>query len=194
MIGETPRISEDPVIQRRYEELRRNGESHRMAEVLACRKFPHFSGTNDDWMRGRENGKQFEGNPWLGEHYKRVAERAGVSTTGKIYCTGVAAYPGDPRAWVSDTSDVLAVARERNLTVDGIIKHQGHQVEPTKDIEIAPDILAREAIKLSQSTGMKFDEAVDKAYALRTGRVDPNPALVDDHTPSPEDVIARDGG
>jgi hypothetical protein len=171
----------------RYIEMRFNGESPNMAAVLASRKFPGFS-TNDDWMRGRENGRQFEHCPKLGDYYKSVAEASGCSVVGKFYCSGLAAYPGDPRAWVSDKSDVLSVARERNLTVDGIVKHQGHQVDPTDDIDIADDILARETKRLV-GLGASPSVAASEAYDRLTGRVDSRPELlVTGNAPLPSEV------
>jgi hypothetical protein len=193
LAGSIPLVSEDPQVQRRYEELRRGGQSHNFAEMLATRSFPGFV-TDDDFNRGKNNGRQFERTPWLGDQYKSVADRAGVSTTGKWYCSGLAAYPGDPRAWVSGRSDVLSIARERNLNVEGLVNHKAHETEPAelKRDYIAPDILQREADKFID-LGMKPSEAIAAAWDLRTGRNDPHPLLVEDNVPHPEEIIAQDG-
>lgn len=187
-----PTISDDPAVQARYVEMRRNGESHNMAEMLATRSFPGFS-TDDTFMRGWKTGEQFADNPALGNYYRQVAESQGCSTQGKAYISGLAEYPGDPRAWVGGKSDVLAVARERNLNVEGLVSHRGYTPDPTPDVDVAQDILFDRASDFV-AQGMKKDEAIAKAYDLCTGRSDlGQPLLVEDNVPHPEDVIAADG-
>jgi hypothetical protein len=176
----------------RYIGMRANGESHNIAEMLATRSFPGFV-TDDIFLKGNKTGEQFADSPELGAYYRSVAEGQGVSTTGKTYLSGLAAYPGDPRAWVSGRSDVLAVARERNYNVEGLVEHRGHEVEPAADVPIAQDILVREAARF-RAEGMKMDEAMAKAYSLRTGSHDiGQPQLVNDDVPHPEEVLRDDG-
>lgn len=178
----------------KYIEMRLAGQSHNMAEVLATRKFPGFS-TDDTFMKGWKTGEQFADSPALGNYYRGVAESLGVSTQGKAYISGLAEYPGDPRAWVGGKSDVLSVARERNLNVEGMVNHTGHATDPSPDIDIAEDILVDTARGIAGSTGMKWGEALAKAYDLRTGRSDlGQPLLVDDYVPHPEEIIANDEG
>jgi hypothetical protein len=175
-----------------YLKLRAAGESHNIASMIATCKAPALS-TDDTFMAGRREGQVFRNCPALHAHHQALADRAGISTHGKTYLSGIAAYPGDPRAWVSGKSDVLAVARERNLSVEGCVSHKGHAVDPGEDKPIADDILA-ESAKAFVAAGMKPSEAVAKAFDLRTGRSDAGqPQLVDDHTPHPEDVCRADG-
>lgn len=166
------KISDDPEVQARYEAMRLAGETHAMAELLALRAFPGINGTDKAFNRGRANGNQFGSCPGLGDYYKRIAESAGVSVAGKYYCHGLGRYPGDPKAWVSDTSDVLRIARERNLNIDGIVTHRGHDVEPAPDVPLAPDLWERETQAiLAEDPDMRPDDAREKAFNLRTGRV-----------------------
>jgi hypothetical protein len=175
-----------------YATMRRAGESPRLAIMLATGKPPAIS-TDDTFMAGRREGQVFRNSPGLHAHHQAIADRAGISTHGKTYMSGLAAYPGDPRAWVNGKSDVLAVARERNLTVEGCVSHKGHAVDPGSDKDVADDILEGSAMELV-AAGMKPAEAVAKAYDLRTGRSDAGqPQLVDDYTPHPEDVCRADG-
>ena len=51
-----------------------------------------------DFNKGRVNGNQFEHVPVLGDYSRKLAEDAGVSTTGKTYTRGPAEFPGDPTA------------------------------------------------------------------------------------------------
>lgn len=59
------------------------------------------------------------------DQYKRQAAAAGVDITGKGYNSGIAAYPGDPDAWVKDDSDIKAIARKKGFATtkeDGLLK------------------------------------------------------------------------
>lgn len=70
--------------------------------------------TNATFFRGAKYGaEQFAGgDPKNMETYTGPARRAGVSITGKSYQSGLARFPGDPRAFVSDLDDARRVARE----------------------------------------------------------------------------------
>lgn len=68
-----------------------------------------------------------EGDPDKFDQYKRQAQAAGVDITGKSYSSGLAAYPGDPDAWIKDDNDIKALARQKGYHVgkeDGLIKVQ----------------------------------------------------------------------
>lgn len=178
-----PGVSHDTRIQNRYVELRMNGQSHNMAEVLATRSFPGTR-TDREFQLGRCNGNQFEDTPARGNWYRQAAESRGVSTTGKFYHDGLAQYPGDPLAWVSDRSDVLRVARERGLRLSGMVDYEppdfrGHA--PSPDLPIDPGIVAAEVDDIMDSDpGLRRGDVEEKVYALRTGAIDPNPLLVKD--------------
>jgi hypothetical protein len=188
-----PPVSSDFETQVRYFELRLKGQSHNMAEILATGAYPGFNGTNKAFNRGRTNNNQFERCPRLGDYYRGIAESQGVSTTGRYYCHGLGRYPGDPRAWVSDTSDVLRIARERNLNIDGIVSHRGHDVPPQPDVPLAEDIWERETqAYLQEHPDARYEDAREKMFNLRTGKERIGDLLVDDSTPSPDEVFARD--
>jgi hypothetical protein len=187
-------ISEDRDVQRRYEELCLGGMAPKLAECLATRSWPGFNGTNRAFNRGRANGNQFENCPGLGNYYRRIAEAQGVSTNGHYYCHGLGRYPGDPRAWVQDTSDVLRIARERNLNIDGIVTHRADPVTPTPDVPLAEDIWERATQDLlAENPDMRYEDAREKAFNLRTGRDDPHPLRVQDDVPHPLEVLDEDG-
>jgi hypothetical protein len=121
-----PVIDHRPHVQADYERRRRFGQSHRLAEMLASREAPMMKGSDRAFNEGRSNGNQFAGSrtkEMLGDYCRSVANRHGVSTTGKFYASQLAAYPGDPRAWVSDVSDAKQVAKERGMTLRGIVDY-----------------------------------------------------------------------
>jgi hypothetical protein len=159
--------------------MRLAGESHSMAEVLATRSFPgvrsdaifneaKFSGT-----AGRVHAEEL----WL----RQQAELAGVSTTGKWYCRGLASFPGDPTAWIDSRGDVLRIAREKNMTVHGYVEHKGREVESMPDVAIAEDIVEAEVRDiLGADPGACAEDVRDEVVQLRSGQVDPHPLLVED--------------
>lgn len=117
------RVSPDPRVQSDYEEMRRGGMAHKLAEMLALQEPPSLK-TDTRWMRGQVNFNQFANDPWTGTQYRRVAEQAGVNIEGAVYKHQLARFPGDPKAWVRSRSDVLKIARERNLNLEGSVTHK----------------------------------------------------------------------
>lgn len=186
-------VSGDRAVQARYEDLRLAGESHNMAELLATRSFPGLR-TDSIFNEGRCNGNQFEQCPDRGEYYRRIAEAQGVSTTGKSYLSGLAQYPGDPRAWVSDRGDVLRVARENNLTVSGYVEYAPPEAEPRPPVTIAKDIVEREVADIvTKYPDLTEDEVREKVIEVRTGAVDHQGPLVSDHNFEIDDLPGLEG-
>jgi hypothetical protein len=175
-----PMVSGRLDIQFRYEMMRQAGESHNMAEMLATRSFPGLK-TDSIFNEGRCNGNQFESCPQRGDWLREQAEAAGVSTTGKYHCSGLARFPGDPKAWVNDRADVLRVARENGMNVRGYVDYEAPEVEPTPDIPIADDLVQSEVDDIMDcNPGLRRGDVEEKVRELRTGVVDPNPLCVSD--------------
>jgi hypothetical protein len=105
-------ISDDPGVQSFYLQMRMNGESHNIARMCALRESPRLM-TDSVFNEGHVNGRQFQENPFLGHHYRRIAEQAGVSTAGRHYVSGLADFKGDPRAWVSSRAEMKSLLVER---------------------------------------------------------------------------------
>ena len=91
-----------------YDRCIANGCSPRLAEMLAAGQ-PPMSNTDREFLEGHCNGNQFAGREAVGDAYAAVARAEGADTTGKVYMGSLAAYPGDPRAWVSGRGDVQRV-------------------------------------------------------------------------------------
>jgi hypothetical protein len=154
-----PTISNDPAIQAHYERSRAAGSSHKFAEMVALAQPPGISGTDSVFLEGHCNGNQFANTPEVGEYYRSVAEAAGVSTEGKVYKSGLANYPGDPKAWVSGRGDVLRVVRERNWSCEGAVRHDRvrgiYDGEP--DVPLADDLVdafVEEAVREHPERGL----------------------------------------
>lgn len=128
-----PIVSSNPQVQSFYEQLRRSGESHLLADMFAHRQ-PPMSNSDREFLEGYANGNQFEGQDYQGNWYKKQAKRAGVDTTGKVYLSSLARYPGDPQAWVSGRGDVKdRIEKREGWSVTGSVNAQG----PPRDTENA---------------------------------------------------------
>jgi len=145
-----------------YVAMRLDGTPHKMAEMFALQQ-PPGSKSDREFLEGHCNGSQFDGQEYIGDFYAAEAKKAGVSIKGKVYVNGLAQYPGDPRAWVSDRSDVLRVARENGMTVSGAVDYKPDS--RLADLAMAkPD--TRVADDLVHSAMMDRMEA-DPSLALR---------------------------
>jgi len=143
---EWPVISNHPEIQQAYEGMRRKGESHRMAEMLAL-QCPPMSDTDREFLEGHCNGNQFEKTLGLGNYYGRVAKEQGFSTTGKVYLSGLARYPGDPEAWVSGKGDVKRVIEQRGWSCRGAVNIKG-EVKPPSGGGIASSLVTEKVAEM----------------------------------------------
>jgi len=137
----------------RYRAMRKEGLSHNLAEMFALQSPPHTAGTDTVFLAGHCNGNQFEKNEHIGNMYRAEAAAAGVDVKGKVYLGGLAAYPGDPEAWVSGTGDVRRVCEQRGWGCRGAVKvRSGEPVEPVPEIPLAPDIVDAEVGKVLERT------------------------------------------
>ena len=141
-------------VQAHYISMIEDGQQPRFAEMCALSQPPGTGQTDRAFLEGRNNME------WLNKIPKRQADRmvaaakaAGVNPAGKYYFGGIADKRGiyDPKAWVSDSSDVKKVAEERGMDVDGAIKHKSkNRPVATQKVALAQDIVDRET-KYEQS-------------------------------------------
>ena len=144
-------------VQAHYISMIEDGQQPRFAEMWQ---------TDRAFLEGRNNME------WLNKLPKRQADRmvaaaksAGVNPAGKYYFGGIADKRGiyDPKAWVSDSSEVKKVAEERGMDVDGAIKHKSkNRPVVTQKVALAQDIVDRET-KYEQSK----DPSISKKEAHR---------------------------
>lgn len=145
-----PVISSDQEVQDHYEECRANGCTHTLAELLALGPKGHLPSLMTDavFLESHCNGNQFEKTPHLGEFYKHQAKAAGVNTHGAVYLSGLAEYPGDPKAWVRGRGDVEAVLKERGWSGEGAVNVKAPApIAATKEIAVGEDIIRDEVSK-----------------------------------------------
>lgn len=96
------------------------GCNEKLADMLA-RQQPPCAVTDATFLRGNDNGSQFQDNPDRGDYLKRVAEEGGQMVKGKKYLAQLARFPGDPEAWVDGRGDVERVCRKRGWGCDGAV-------------------------------------------------------------------------
>ena len=167
------KISDDPEIQADYERMRRAGESHTIAEMLALQETPALT-TDSTFLAGKCNGNQFEKTPHIGDYYRHVAESRGQNVKGKVYLRQLADYPGDPRAWVDGRGDVQRLCEERGDTCTGSVKVKGRSPgnRPSRPTALAEDIVEREVQDIIEDSPEPLKESrnelKEKVRAKRT--------------------------
>jgi hypothetical protein len=160
-----------PEVQGHYIKMVNAGQSPRFAEMCALQQPPGTKGTDRAFQQGRLDGN------WLDELPARQAKKmvreakaAGIDITGKQYVSGLANKLGhcDPRAWVSDLSDVRSVAKDRNLNVSGLVNIQASEVEPIRqglNPRIAKDLAKKE---IAKNPGLSMQDALAKVKEKHT--------------------------
>ncbi len=148
-------------IQAAYIAMRLDGLGHKLADMFAHQQ-PPMSNTDREFLEGHTNGSQFEKTPGVGDYYAREAKAQGVDITGAVYINSLAAYPGDPKAWVRGRGDLEAVVKERNWSCQGSSNIKGDPREGPADVRIADDLVESKMIDRMEA---------DPALALK-GRED----------------------
>jgi hypothetical protein len=121
----------------------------RWAEMCVLQQPPGLRGTDRALMQGRFDQSWLDSLPKdQARKILREAKAAGISTSGKFYCSGLAdsRMHEDPAAWIDSVSDIKKVAAERNLTIHGCVETKGVQMEP-KDTPRLNDRIAKRLIK-----------------------------------------------
>ncbi len=169
-----------PEIQGASKEVRKHylkvlalGHGERWALLCALQQPPGTKGTDRAFQEGRLDGNWLDDlPPRQAKRIVREAKAAGINISGKQYMSGLANKLGhcDPAAWVGDVGDLKRVAKERNLTVRGIVDIDGHEEAPVRR-DINPR-LAKELAKqeMAKSPGLSMRDAIAKVKAKHTPR------------------------
>ena len=129
--------------QQEYDRLIADGLAPTLAEMFATRRPPGCR-TSREFLAGHCNGNQFATNQWAGDKYRKIAQAHGQNTTGKVYLSQLAAFPGDPEAWVSDEGDVKRVCEQRGWNCNGFVNVKAPQLDHDPDddrVMLADDIV-----------------------------------------------------
>jgi len=154
-----------PAVKAHYMSMIRDGQTPAFAAMCALRQPPGTKGTERAFMQGRYNQE------WLDDMPKRQAQyilaeakAAGIDTAGRYYCSGIADKRGwcDPESWIEDSSDLLRVARKRDLQVEGSVNYTPPEKDP-KRAGLAKDIvdrLSKEEMKKNRKLSRKAAEEI----------------------------------
>jgi len=126
-------------VQDEFDRLLGLGNAPAAALMFASRQPPGVKG-GDRVFCEQARHRMETMNPMNRDGIIEIAKKAGINIQGKFYCGGLGAYD-DQAAWVSCADDVLAVARERDLTVTGAVNHEGSELLPPKSVPLAEDII-----------------------------------------------------
>lgn len=138
--AEISRQPED--VQRFYKSMIRKGESPRFAHMCAMRRAPQTRYTDRTFNKQRRINMEAM-SPINRDKYLRMAKQAGINTQGKYYVGGLGRAT-DPMAWVSTVDEARDVCRAKNLTAEGLVKHNAvKDVGPASRARMAPDIVSR---------------------------------------------------
>ena len=154
-----------------------DGQTPRFAAMCALQQAPGTSGSDRAVMEDRLNGE------WLDKMPKKqarvilqAAKEAGISPSGKYYMSGLADKrgPSDPSAWIDSASDILRVAKERNLHVNGIVNHEAHEVPPPESKALSnrlvKELSAKEKAYHPKASAGELKEIVISKYSPRHKR------------------------
>lgn len=153
-------------VQSHYIKMVNDGQTERWAEMCALQQPPGTKGTDRAFQQGRLDGNWLDDlPPRQAKKIVREAKAAGIDIAGKQYMSGLANKLGhcDPRAWVSDIADVKRVAKDRNLSVSGIVTVNATDLPPLKQVDLNPRIargLAKQEI--SKNPGLSMRDALAK--------------------------------
>ena len=112
--------------QDHYRKLIADGQTPRFSEMCALSSAPCVHGTDTSVMRGRQDGNWMDALPQKqAEWMLKEAKAAGINTAGKYYMSGIADSRAhcDGEAWISGKDDILRVAKQRNLHVQGQVNY-----------------------------------------------------------------------
>lgn len=130
-----------------YTRLRREGQTHRWAEMCALQSAPRGM-TDDVFFAGMQRpGDTLE--PRMLKTLLKQAKREGFAPSpGATYYPALAEYQGDPKAWVSRADGrgyIKKLCESRGWSCEGGVTVKGRQPlsDPHKDcVPLADDIIA----------------------------------------------------
>ena len=136
---------------------------------------PAYLASDRRIFQGTDDG--FGSNTFGRRNARQMAEAAGVNVNGAKYFPTLAEEPGDPKAWMRDTTDIQRRAAEIGADVDfGGRKITAPRIEVADDkpYEVADDIVEREVAGIVETehggsvTKQKYDDLFDDVKTKRS--------------------------
>ncbi len=117
---------------------------------------PNIGGRGQDFSKDVSLGSDQIRNtdPKVRDAYIGQAVRAGVSVQGKSYQGGLARFPGDPEAYVSNLDEFKAKAKARGLAVPSL-GIQGREVAPEDGVTVPEELVQARIGKMVEAGKLK---------------------------------------
>lgn len=121
-----------------------DADREKFNEMLACQQAPRCNTDSTfmaDCRAGHDDGLVGESAMKFRQMYQNAT---GSRPDGKFYCSQLADFPGDPKAWVGSKSDVKRRCKEKGVGFVGSVNVEAPEVEPKpepKEYTVAPDIV-----------------------------------------------------
>ena len=171
-VNSLPTISSDECIQSFYMDMRIQGQSHAIAEMLAHRRPPGANNTDRAYQHGGEKMPGGLGSmpPMLRKArmamYKRMTGKD--VPTGYIYSSTLARFPSDPMAWVADVGELKSRAKQFGKGCEEL-GLSAADAQPPKKVVMAEDLVnrnVRKAIAKPENAGKDIgtirEEVIEK--------------------------------
>lgn len=151
-------------VLKQYRAMIRKGESPRMAIMLLAQRFPGLKGTDTKFQKLERERVNHDYTDKDMAKIHQLAKAAGIATAGKTYNGQLGRYT-DPRAWVSDTSDVRAAAKEKGLSLRGQVNVE-NEAKPIAKKKLN-ERLVRETERAYIQASPKLAERIKKKPSAR---------------------------
>lgn len=167
-------VSSNPVTQGFYEHCRDEGNSHRMAEMLAFQQAPRCN-TDREFFEGVGTlAKQFEGDEKVLDQITRNSMKHGHKPNANdMYVSALAKFPGDPKAFVPASGGrghVQEVCEQRGWACSGSVNVKSREAESApKKVALGEDIVRS---KIRQMVRNNPDNARKSYRELRESVID----------------------
>jgi hypothetical protein len=111
-----------------YTDEEQRAADARIQDMVRCGRTPAMSGTTWNFVAHRQHNEDFDKlSSDAQKKHLASCKAMGVDISGKVRIAGLASYPDDPTAWVSDEFDARAVAEAKGLRMS-----EGIDYEPTE--------------------------------------------------------------
>ncbi len=160
-----------------FNRLIAEGKTPEAAAMYACQQAPGTKNTDRAFCQGQQR-KMNGMSPLVGGMLQRAAKKAGIQTAGKYYMSGLGKAT-DKHAWVSSAEDVLTVAKQRNLNIEGVVNHKAVKREDKEQVSVplAPDVIRQIEKKMLRADPGLLERVKNNKHARR----ELHEAIVDKH-------------
>ena len=151
-----------------YEHLIDEGNNPGFAAMLAMQSPAGAKGTERAFLEGQQHWAD-KIHPKGAQELHRQAKKAGISTQGKKYISGLG-RPNDPMAWISTQDDVKAALKAKGFSATGGVNYEAPPQEFKKKKRMGDDVVNRfmsEELQKNPSLREEVSKSPKKLKALK---------------------------